>query len=183
MSFSSISSTLERFCRSVLFVPSSKEEVKPEQLVVLGLALFTSKALYKDYLKPLLKDVTTKALSSLSQLSETIGVPLVQAGVVPDSLIRMGIRLQLSAHLAELESVSCEMEQQSKMATVEKLKSMPIAVETDAANTQHYEVPSKFYDLCLVRRLLPSLCFIVAEFTAALPPSLLILLLLLLILF
>ena len=36
-----------------------------------------------------------------------------------------------------------------KMAIVEELKSMPIAIETDAANDQHYEVPSKFYDLCL----------------------------------
>ncbi|KAI2508253.1 Mycolic acid cyclopropane synthetase [Fragilaria crotonensis] len=26
---------------------------------------------------------------------------------------------------------------------------MPIAIETDAANAQHYEVPAKFYDLCL----------------------------------
>jgi hypothetical protein len=28
-------------------------------------------------------------------------------------------------------------------------QNMPIAVETDAANDQHYEVPAKFYDLCL----------------------------------
>ena len=26
---------------------------------------------------------------------------------------------------------------------------MPIAIETDAANAQHYEVPARFYDLCL----------------------------------
>jgi cyclopropane-fatty-acyl-phospholipid synthase len=26
---------------------------------------------------------------------------------------------------------------------------MPIAIETEAANAQHYEVPAKFYDLCL----------------------------------
>ncbi|EED88000.1 predicted protein [Thalassiosira pseudonana CCMP1335] len=35
------------------------------------------------------------------------------------------------------------------MAIVQELKSMPIAIETDLANEQHYEVPARFYDLCL----------------------------------
>ena len=37
------------------------------------------------------------------------------------------------------------------MAIVNELKTMPIAINTDEANDQHYEVPAKFYDLCLGR--------------------------------
>lgn len=38
---------------------------------------------------------------------------------------------------------------QSKMSIINELKSLPIAIETEAANEQHYEVPAAFYDLCL----------------------------------
>lgn len=34
-----------------------------------------------------------------------------------------------------------------------QLRGSPIAIETDAANTQHYEVPSRFFELCLGKRL------------------------------
>lgn len=39
------------------------------------------------------------------------------------------------------------------MAHVEMLRNSPIAIETDAANGQHYEVPTRFYELCLGPRL------------------------------
>ena len=35
------------------------------------------------------------------------------------------------------------------MAIVKELHDMPIAIETTKANEQHYEVPAKFYTLCL----------------------------------
>jgi cyclopropane-fatty-acyl-phospholipid synthase len=38
---------------------------------------------------------------------------------------------------------------EQKMTIVKKLKTMPIAIATSEANEQHYEVPAKFYDLCL----------------------------------
>jgi cyclopropane-fatty-acyl-phospholipid synthase len=36
---------------------------------------------------------------------------------------------------------------------VAELKQCPIAIETAAANAQHYEVPTRFYQLCLGKRL------------------------------
>jgi cyclopropane-fatty-acyl-phospholipid synthase len=39
------------------------------------------------------------------------------------------------------------------MAHVAGLKSSPIAVQTKDANEQHYEVPTRFYQLCLGKRL------------------------------
>jgi cyclopropane-fatty-acyl-phospholipid synthase len=41
------------------------------------------------------------------------------------------------------------MDQERKMEIANELKTMPIAVETQCANQQHYEVPARFYDLCL----------------------------------
>jgi hypothetical protein len=34
---------------------------------------------------------------------------------------------------------------------VEELKASPFAIETDAANEQHYEIPAEFIRLCLGR--------------------------------
>jgi cyclopropane-fatty-acyl-phospholipid synthase len=39
------------------------------------------------------------------------------------------------------------------MAHIAELKQSPIAVQTRDANEQHYEVPTRFYQLCLGRRL------------------------------
>jgi hypothetical protein len=78
-------------------------------------------------------------------------IPLIQAGLVPDSIVRWGIRLQLKNHLNLLASEDCEAELARKTTIVASLREMPIAIETTAANEQHYEVPAEFYTLCLVR--------------------------------
>ena len=88
-------------------------------------------------------------LKYLSTAAEVIGVPLVMKGLVPDAMIRYGIRIQLRDRLASLRSEDVEVEGRTKMQIVDELHTMPIAIETDKANDQHYEVPAKFYDLCL----------------------------------
>ena len=57
--------------------------------------------------------------------------------------------LKHSDHLNILASEGATEELEQKLQIVEKLKTMPIAIATDEANQQHYEVPAKFYDLCL----------------------------------
>ena len=44
------------------------------------------------------------------------------------------------------------------MDFVKELKSMPVAIETDAANEQHYEVPTEYFLLCLGKHLKYSSC-------------------------
>jgi cyclopropane-fatty-acyl-phospholipid synthase len=44
-------------------------------------------------------------------------------------------------------------QQERKLEIVESLRGMPIAVETKAANEQHYELPTRFFELCLGPRL------------------------------
>lgn len=43
-------------------------------------------------------------------------------------------------------------------AFVQDLKSLPVAVQTRAANEQHYEVPTSYFLLCLGKRLKYSSC-------------------------
>lgn len=54
-----------------------------------------------------------------------------------------------SDHLNILRAEGAGEELEQKLQIVQKLKTMPIAIATDEANDQHYEVPAKFYDLCL----------------------------------
>ena len=84
-----------------------------------------------------------------SRLTDYV-LPLVYIGLVPDFLIRLGIRFQLKDRLIYSKSVNAEMEMEDKMKIIEGLRTNPtIAIETDAANDQHYEVPAEFYSLCL----------------------------------
>ncbi len=41
----------------------------------------------------------------------------------------------------------------------DELRQSPIAIETAAANEQHYELPTRFFQLCLGKRLKYSSCF------------------------
>jgi cyclopropane-fatty-acyl-phospholipid synthase len=130
------------YSRSLLVVPGGYDEVRPHHLVLAAglFQLATSTSLYRK--------ISEKVLSVVSGLTESF-IPLVQLGIVPDFIIRFGIRLQLRDHLNILRGETVESEIQDKMKIVEKLKTMPIAIKTDEANDQHYEVPAKFYDLCL----------------------------------
>jgi cyclopropane-fatty-acyl-phospholipid synthase len=78
---------------------------------------------------------------------------LLTRDVLPDWLIRIGIRRLLAQRLREENKGSAEAERAHLLALVEELKRSPIAIETRAANTQHYEVPTRFYELCLGPRL------------------------------
>lgn len=73
------------------------------------------------------------------------------ANMVPDFLIRWGIRLMLRGMLADQRRAAPTHEAAvaSKLAYVKDLKTRPIAVATADANTQHYEVPAAFYELSL----------------------------------
>ena len=77
---------------------------------------------------------------------------LLARGVLPDFLIRFGIRRRLAETLRENVLPTAEAQQAAIMAHVEDLRRSPIAIHTDAANEQHYEVPAEFYSYCLGAR-------------------------------
>jgi len=77
---------------------------------------------------------------------------LLEKNLLPDPLLRWGIRRLLAQRLREEEG------RYQREAYVADLRTRPIAEDTRAANEQHYEVPTEFYRLCLGRRLKYSGC-------------------------
>ena len=78
---------------------------------------------------------------------------LLTRDLLPDWLLRVGIRRLLAQRLREENQGSAEAQRARLLALVQELKRSPIAIETRAANEQHYEVPTRFYQLCLGPRL------------------------------
>jgi cyclopropane-fatty-acyl-phospholipid synthase len=77
----------------------------------------------------------------------------LERDLLPDWLIRLGIRRLLRQRLREENQGGAEAQRAHLLKFVEGLKQSPIAIETQEANAQHYEVPTRFYQLCLGRRL------------------------------
>lgn len=78
---------------------------------------------------------------------------LLEKNLLPDWLIRLGIRRLLRARLREEKKESVDAQQAHLLKLIDELRQSPIAVETQAANEQHYEVPTRFYQLCLGKKL------------------------------
>ncbi len=78
---------------------------------------------------------------------------LLERELIPDSLLRLGIRHFLRQRLREESRGGDAAIAARKLAFVASLKSSGIAVQTDAANRQHYEVPAQFFEKALGRRM------------------------------
>ena len=79
--------------------------------------------------------------------------PWLERDILPDAFIRQGIRCLLRQRLQQEDRGSLEANLESKLCFVKKLRSGPIAIQTAAANQQHYEVPPEFFQAVLGRRL------------------------------
>lgn len=84
--------------------------------------------------------------------------PLLDRGVLPDPLIRWQIRRRLRARIRHESRGGIEERHERFRTFVRDLRESPIAIETDAANVQHYEVPARFFELALGPRLKYSGC-------------------------
>jgi cyclopropane-fatty-acyl-phospholipid synthase len=78
---------------------------------------------------------------------------LVASGLVPDVLLRAAIRRLCARRLREEGAADAERAQERHAAFVAAMRESPIALETRAANDQHYEVPPAFFRIALGRRL------------------------------
>jgi len=84
---------------------------------------------------------------------------LLERDLLPDALIRIGIRQLLAARLRGEDKGDPQAQQAHFMQLVEELRQSPVAIETQAANEQHYELPSEFFKLVLGRHLKYSSCW------------------------
>ena len=78
---------------------------------------------------------------------------LAENGKLPDALIRHGIRRLCRQRLVDEGERDCEAADGRYRALIESLKLSPVAIETRAANEQHYELSTEFFKLCLGRRM------------------------------
>jgi cyclopropane-fatty-acyl-phospholipid synthase len=74
---------------------------------------------------------------------------LIARRLIPEFLIRTGIRHLLRRRLNEESSPNPTLALEKKMRFIEELKSLSIAIETQSANDQHYEVPAAFFEYIL----------------------------------
>lgn len=80
---------------------------------------------------------------------EPVGIELAERVPLPDALLRVAIRARVRRRLREESRGGVEAQSERLRALIADSVSAPIAVDTDAANRQHYEVPAEFFALCL----------------------------------
>ena len=85
-------------------------------------------------------------------------IELAERGLLPDTLIRFGIRRLLRDRLRTESRGGCEAMQESMATLLEEMRRGPIAIETDTSKEQHYEVPTEFFRLILGSHLKYSCC-------------------------
>jgi len=83
---------------------------------------------------------------------------LLEKNLLPDWLVRIGIRRLLAQRVKEITPRTAGEGQARKAAYVRDLDRRALAEQTEAANQQHYEVPTEFYQACLGPRLKYSGC-------------------------
>ncbi|MBE0639984.1 MAG: SAM-dependent methyltransferase, partial [Bacteroidales bacterium] len=74
---------------------------------------------------------------------------LLKNELIPDVFIRLAIRKMLRNRLHIEKCESGESQQEKMNLLIEELKQSPIAIGTQEANEQHYEVPAEFFRLVL----------------------------------
>ena len=97
------------------------------------------------------RDTFRTRRTKIRKFNMTFAIQLAERGLFPDRLIRMGIRSLLAARRRNVEEVDL-----TEFANL--LRQSPLAVDTDAANRQHYEVPAEFFAIVLGPRLKYSCC-------------------------
>lgn len=70
---------------------------------------------------------------------------LVESGLVPDAMIRLAIRRMLRDRLQKEDRGNAQANREKLAEFIAEMKRSPIALRTDSANAQHYEVPAAFF--------------------------------------
>jgi len=78
-----------------------------------------------------------------------LAISWVEQGLVPDAVIRGGIRRLCERRLKEIAATNCETATQLIERFVSSMEASDIAPLPQLANEQHYEVPAQFFALAL----------------------------------
>jgi len=83
----------------------------------------------------------------------------VEQGLVPDSLVRAGIRRLVKSRLAEIRADDPAAAPELCAAFIADIRTAPVALVPEKANEQHYEVPAAFFTQVLGRHRKYSACW------------------------
>lgn len=83
---------------------------------------------------------------------------MAEAGVLPDPLVRLGIRNLLSQRLKTLPESPSTLPDYTT-ALIDEMDSSPVALCTQDANEQHYELPPAYFELVLGSHKKYSACY------------------------
>lgn len=98
-----------------------------------------------------------RALESERAAAGLLG--FAERGLIPDSVLRLGIRRMCAQRLTEERAAGAAAQAALCAERIDMLRHSPLAIETEAANAQHYELPAAFFKLCLGSRLKYSSCY------------------------
>jgi len=84
---------------------------------------------------------------------------LAERGLLPDALLRLGMRRLCAQRLAQEYAGGIEAWTERDRQLIAGLRASAVAIHTDAANAQHYELPTAFFQLCLGARMKYSSCY------------------------
>jgi cyclopropane-fatty-acyl-phospholipid synthase len=102
--------------------------------------------------------MTTMSTAALP-ISPSWSMRLLERALLPDFLVRYGIRRLLKARLIEEDRGDPEAQQQQLSKLIARLRQSPIAINTADANEQHYELPCAFFEHVLGKHLKYSSCY------------------------
>jgi cyclopropane-fatty-acyl-phospholipid synthase len=88
-----------------------------------------------------------------------LAVNWTEQGLVPDGMIRAGIRRLLRQRLADIEADNAEAASERLEKFVEDMDRSAVALAPEKANEQHYEIPAAFYACALGRHRKYSSCY------------------------
>lgn len=86
-------------------------------------------------------------------------ISLCEHGLVPDWLMRAGMRRLMDERLRKESAGGGLARRQRFEAMIRELEASPIALHTESANDQHYELPAAFFMHILGKRFKYSACF------------------------
>jgi cyclopropane-fatty-acyl-phospholipid synthase len=84
---------------------------------------------------------------------------LAERGLLPDALVRLGIRRLCAERLRTERRGGIDAQAERFAERIDSLRAAPVALHTETANAQHYELPPAFFELCLGPRLKYSCCY------------------------
>jgi cyclopropane-fatty-acyl-phospholipid synthase len=88
-----------------------------------------------------------------------LAIRLAERGLLPDCMLRVGIRRLLQERLHEIAAADCALAAEQEAAFAAGMDASPIAPLPELANAQHYEVPAEFFATCLGPHRKYSCCY------------------------